>query len=315
LTPEEDKPIEQFRAGDLLLSRSEFDPDGPVEAKVVEEVFARAGRVLHLRVGGQVIRTTAEHPFYAYNRGWVPAGELRAGDRLAGHDGRWVPVEEALDTGEVEAVYNLRVADFHTYFVGRRAWGFSAWAHNAYLNLEQRQAVAEQYRQFRQSGGVHADFVFRHPGTGEPLGRGQIRGIKEIINTFPDIDRTGMPGPKVTSQPGEAQRQNRLIADLTDQLDRLGHDIVAGGRNPDLTKLRPEAEILIPPGGAREVRRPDILAEGPIGPNGEVQRYAINVGPHKANGLPTKEEAAALADLQLAMPGRVWFFGYGQRNR
>jgi hypothetical protein len=33
------------------------------EPKRVEEVFARLGRVLHLHVAGQVIRTTAEHPF------------------------------------------------------------------------------------------------------------------------------------------------------------------------------------------------------------------------------------------------------------
>ncbi|MCZ2340833.1 MAG: HINT domain-containing protein, partial [Bacteroidales bacterium] len=30
----------------------------------------------------------------------------------------------------VEVVYNLRVADWHTYFVGGEDWGFSVWAHN-----------------------------------------------------------------------------------------------------------------------------------------------------------------------------------------
>jgi hypothetical protein len=33
--------VEEFRAGDLIYSRSEFDPSGPIEAKVVEEVFER----------------------------------------------------------------------------------------------------------------------------------------------------------------------------------------------------------------------------------------------------------------------------------
>jgi hypothetical protein len=45
--------------------------------------------------------------------------------------GEWVAVEEVEDTGEWETVYNLRVADFHTYFVGCDEWGFSVWAHNA----------------------------------------------------------------------------------------------------------------------------------------------------------------------------------------
>jgi hypothetical protein len=41
-----------------------------------------------------------------------------------------VAVEECYDTGEYERVYNLKVSDFHTYFVGCDEWGFSVWAHN-----------------------------------------------------------------------------------------------------------------------------------------------------------------------------------------
>ena len=29
-------------------------------------------------------------------------------------------------------MYNLRVAEYHTYFVGSQSWGFSVWAHNQY---------------------------------------------------------------------------------------------------------------------------------------------------------------------------------------
>jgi RHS repeat-associated protein len=134
LTPDGCKPIEEFRVGDLVLSRAEVDADGPVVAKEVQEVFERTGRVLHLHVGGQVIRTTAEHPFWVQGAGWLPADELRAGELLLGHDGQWVAVEEVLDTGEYERVYNLRIADYHTYFVGSEEWGFSVWAHNANYN-------------------------------------------------------------------------------------------------------------------------------------------------------------------------------------
>jgi len=130
LTPDGERVIEQFRPGHLVVSRSEFDPEGPLEVKVVEEVFVRLGRLLHLHVGGQVIRTTAEHPFFVRGSGWVPAGELHIGDMLSSHDGQWMSVEDVLDTGEYETVYNLRVAEFHTYFVGARVWGFSVWSHN-----------------------------------------------------------------------------------------------------------------------------------------------------------------------------------------
>jgi hypothetical protein len=108
----------------------------------VEEVFVRVGRVFHLHVGGRLIRTTAEHPFYARGRGWVAAGELRVGDELASHDGQWVAVEDRRDTGEVETVYNLRVADYHTYFVGCDEWGFSVWAHNTYIDPQTGQPAA-----------------------------------------------------------------------------------------------------------------------------------------------------------------------------
>src|SRR5262249_35771654 len=108
-TPEGHKAIEEFREGDLLLSRSDADPDGPVAAKRVEEVFVRTGRLLHLQVGGRVIRTTAEHPFWVGERGWRPASELRVGELLTSDDGQWVAVEDLLDTGEDETGYNLRV--------------------------------------------------------------------------------------------------------------------------------------------------------------------------------------------------------------
>jgi hypothetical protein len=86
---------------------------------------------MELRVGGRVIKTTAEHPFFARGKGWAAAGDLRAGDLLAGRDGRWAAVEGVLDSGAWATVYNLRVADHHTYFVGGEEWGFSVWAHNS----------------------------------------------------------------------------------------------------------------------------------------------------------------------------------------
>jgi hypothetical protein len=61
----------------------------------------------------------------------VDAWQLEHGHRLVGHDGQHVTVEEAYDTGETETVCNLRIADYHTYFVGDPEWGWAAWAHNA----------------------------------------------------------------------------------------------------------------------------------------------------------------------------------------
>jgi hypothetical protein len=41
------------------------------------------------------------------------------------------------DTGEWEQVYNIRVAAYHTYFVGSEEWGWVGWAHNACIEFQQ----------------------------------------------------------------------------------------------------------------------------------------------------------------------------------
>jgi hypothetical protein len=123
--------IDEIIPGDEVLSRDENNPYGPLMWKLVELRFVRTARIVHLHVGGKVIRTTAEHPLWVYGKGWVTAIELRAGDRLNSHDGQGVAVEQMYDTGQYETVYNVSVADFHTYFVGSDLWGFSVWAHNA----------------------------------------------------------------------------------------------------------------------------------------------------------------------------------------
>jgi intein/homing endonuclease len=55
----------------------------------VEEVFTRTGAVWALRVEGRTIETTAEHPFYALEKGWVPARESAAVDTLLCEDWTW----------------------------------------------------------------------------------------------------------------------------------------------------------------------------------------------------------------------------------
>jgi intein/homing endonuclease len=127
------KRADEVRVGDLVWSQHESDPDGAPALKVVEEVFERLGVVWVVRVQGQEIETTAEHPFWVPNRGaWVPAGELEPGDYVQTRDRRWLPVEAVTETGRVEQLYNFRIADYHTYFVGSEEWGFSVWAHNQY---------------------------------------------------------------------------------------------------------------------------------------------------------------------------------------
>jgi hypothetical protein len=137
LTREGWRAVETLREGDEVASRPENDVYGSVSFKPIEEVFVRTGRVLHLHLSDdQTIRTTPEHPFWVEELGWTPADMLRTGMRLATLGGEWVSVEEAFDTGEYETVYNCRVAEHHTYFVGDDTHVLAVWAHNQYLHAE-----------------------------------------------------------------------------------------------------------------------------------------------------------------------------------
>jgi len=100
--------------------------------KRVEEKFVRTSVVMELVVRGRSIKTTVEHPFYVLAQNdFVPAGQIKAGDHLISHDGELVQVDAVHSTDEVTTVYNLRVADHHTYFVGGTIWGRDVWVHNA----------------------------------------------------------------------------------------------------------------------------------------------------------------------------------------
>jgi hypothetical protein len=81
-------------------------------------------------VNGRTIRTTAEHPFWMRGRGWVAAHQLRAGDELRTHDGRWLKVDGFEGPKPSEPVYNMCVSGYHTYFIGHQIWGFAVWSHN-----------------------------------------------------------------------------------------------------------------------------------------------------------------------------------------
>ena len=80
-------------------------------------------------MGGHLIQASREHPFFVRGKSWTPASSLAAGDLLRSHDGRWVRIEAVAENRESK-VYNVRVEENPTYFVGSRDWGFSLWVHD-----------------------------------------------------------------------------------------------------------------------------------------------------------------------------------------
>ena len=126
--------IEDLEAGDHVWSRDE--ETGLLGLQPVVTTMSReTDHLIHLRLGGEKIQTTAEHPFYSRQaRGWQKAGTLVVGDEVIRSDGQWVAVTAVEHRTEFEQpviVYNIEVANAHTYFVGKWMW----WVHNATVCL------------------------------------------------------------------------------------------------------------------------------------------------------------------------------------
>ena len=133
------KNIEQIRAEDLVLSRSESDSEDkrPHYKRVVATFVTRPIELFHVEYVTdsdvvEVLTVTAPHPFFESRRcGFVPASELRQGDELARPEGRTATVRsirvERAAPGERFTTYNFEVEDFHTYFAGVAG----IWVHNS----------------------------------------------------------------------------------------------------------------------------------------------------------------------------------------
>ena len=135
LTAEGLVAIENIKAGDMVLSRN--PETGEISYKKVEISFVnQANKLAHVTVNGETIVSTHDHPYYVKNRGFVNACDLWIGAELIDRKGVIHPVEqiyrENLSEDSVN-VYNFKVEDYHTYFVGNN----SVLVHNANCRLIQ----------------------------------------------------------------------------------------------------------------------------------------------------------------------------------
>ncbi|MBA4192718.1 MAG: hypothetical protein C0467_32530, partial [Planctomycetaceae bacterium] len=218
-TPGGSMAIEQLQVGDLVLSRDEFDPAGPLEYKVVEELFVRFAPVLNLHAGGRIIGTTAEHPFWVEGKGWTNAIDLRIDDVLVSHDGQQITVEGVADSGRIQTVYNFRVADFHTYFVGCDEWGFSIWAHNAeYAPTIEQIHRARNILKSNYARAARPDLIEWAAGVLTRADKASLRGVSTAITHKPGNSQILADGKRWHLPAGESTNKIPLTDVVGDRL-------------------------------------------------------------------------------------------------
>jgi hypothetical protein len=226
----------------------------------------------------------------------VPVREVRPGDVLLGRGGERVAVEEVYDTGKEEAVYNLRVADFHTYFVGDTNWGFSVWAHNMCTPEEVAQ-YAKKYAEIAEANGGKFYKAWDKVAPGRTLSAADKRAIRQFIRDNPEQ----FPGVSI-----KTRNSGGLAGDTATQAfdESVARRLQARGwemQNGPLSG-NPQEWIRGPVPGSREGgTQIDMTATKMIG--GRLRTLRAQTIDTLADGItPTPREAANAARIRAEFP-------------
>ena len=151
-----------------------------------------------LYVGGEVIYTTGEHPFWVPDFGWVEAKDLVVGSLLQTGDGRIVDVDKIERKEGKFEVYNFKVEGIPTYFVSE----LGILVHNAeyspYVNKSIEELLKSQ-KSYQQLIEEHQqkllDYVanpdaYDHqglltnapPGLRQKIINGRVKSLQKQIN-------------------------------------------------------------------------------------------------------------------------------------
>jgi hypothetical protein len=106
--------------GDRVWSYDEESGETALK-EVLRTMVREADVTLKLKIGDEVVETTAEHPFHTQD-GWKDAADLDTSDCIRRKDNQPEKVKSTEYDYNPKKVFNFEVADWHTYFVGVWAW-------------------------------------------------------------------------------------------------------------------------------------------------------------------------------------------------
>ncbi|SUX53910.1 polymorphic toxin type 50 domain-containing protein [Chromobacterium vaccinii] len=201
------KAIEAFVGGEWVWSRSDQTGEygfQPVVAHKATQDQAIYRVVVADEAGRQeTLRTTAEHPFWIKDQGWLKASLLQTGMILVDHAGQPLTVVSQVEEDETEIVFNIQVAQFQTYHVGE----LGIWVHNAKCCPDTDGLIAE-----KGIGGGNPTIEVGKQGKHIPEHNNFISGKSELLYPNPQslVDEYAGKGQQVgnvlTGQPGSKER-------------------------------------------------------------------------------------------------------------
>ena len=110
------RPIEELRVGDQVLTQD--STSGEMYFRPILTVFHnKPTATLRVELDGETIVATGIHRFWKAGHGWEMARDLRTGDRVRTMGGLAEVTNVTRD--QVRPVFNLEVADGHSFFVGQ----------------------------------------------------------------------------------------------------------------------------------------------------------------------------------------------------
>jgi len=117
------KPISEIQPGELVLaSNSNEDGLDISYYTVLETLVHQDSIIVQLWIDDEPIQTTPDHPFFTSEDTWTPASELWVGAKILEADGDYGEVKAIKIINQPQVMYNLTVADAHTFFVGQDQW-------------------------------------------------------------------------------------------------------------------------------------------------------------------------------------------------
>jgi hypothetical protein len=118
LTSKGFKPIKDISDKDSVWAY-EIESKKHILKPVITTFVRQTDTIIKIYVAGELIKVTPEHPFFVKGS-WIQACDLRQGDKLTTHSGKFAVIDSLILKDTTVNVYNFEVSDLHNYYVTQR---------------------------------------------------------------------------------------------------------------------------------------------------------------------------------------------------